>query len=60
MTRDKVVRVVVCAGGLGTRIADWARYIPKESYPVEGRPGPSLPLRANPVAPIRLSRRFYR
>ena len=23
-------------------------------------PDPSLPLRANPVAPIRLSRRFYR
>jgi UTP-glucose-1-phosphate uridylyltransferase len=39
MTRAKVIRVVVCAGGLGTRIAGWARYIPKEFYPVEGRPG---------------------
>ena len=39
MTRAKVVRVVVCAGGLGTRIPGWARYIPKEFYPVEGRPG---------------------
>jgi NDP-sugar pyrophosphorylase family protein len=39
MTRAKVVRVVVCAGGLGTRIAGWARYIPKEFYPIEGRPG---------------------
>jgi UTP-glucose-1-phosphate uridylyltransferase len=39
MTRAKVIRVVVCAGGLGTRIAGWARYVPKEFYPVEGRPG---------------------
>jgi UTP-glucose-1-phosphate uridylyltransferase len=30
---------VVCAGGLGTRTASWARYIPKEFYPVDGRPG---------------------
>ncbi|MGD0608008.1 MAG: NUDIX domain-containing protein [Streptosporangiaceae bacterium] len=33
------IQVVVCAGGLGTRIAGWARYIPKEFYPVDGRPG---------------------
>jgi UTP-glucose-1-phosphate uridylyltransferase len=39
MTQAKVIRVVVCAGGLGTRIAGWARYVPKEFYPVEGRPG---------------------
>jgi UTP-glucose-1-phosphate uridylyltransferase len=39
MTQAKVIGVVVCAGGLGTRIAGWARYIPKEFYPVEGRPG---------------------
>ena len=39
MTRAKVIRVVVCAGGLGTRIAGWARYIPRGFYPVEGWPG---------------------
>ena len=39
MTGSDAVRVVVCAGGLGTRIASWARYIPKEFYPVDGRPG---------------------
>src|SRR5260370_41388361 len=39
MTRDGVIHVVVCAGGLGTRIASWARYVPKEFYPVAGRPG---------------------
>ena len=39
MTRAKVIRVVVCGGGLGIRIAGWARDIPKEFYPVEGRPG---------------------
>ncbi len=38
MTRDHALQVVVCAGGLGTRIAGWARYIPKEFYPVDGRP----------------------
>ena len=38
MTRDRALQVVVCAGGLGTRIAGWARYIPKEFYPVGGRP----------------------
>jgi UTP-glucose-1-phosphate uridylyltransferase len=31
--------VVVAAGGLGTRVHGWARFIPKEFYPVGGRPG---------------------
>jgi UTP-glucose-1-phosphate uridylyltransferase len=31
--------VVVAAGGLGTRVYHWARFIPKEFYPVDGRPG---------------------
>lgn len=31
--------VVVAAGGLGTRVHGWARFIPKEFYPVDGRPG---------------------
>jgi UTP-glucose-1-phosphate uridylyltransferase len=39
VTGSDATRVVVCAGGLGTRIAGWARYIPKEFYPVDGRPG---------------------
>lgn len=39
MTGSDAVRVVVCAGGLGTRTAGWAQYIPKEFYPVDGRPG---------------------
>ena len=29
---------MVCAGGLGARVADWTRYLPKEFYPVGGRP----------------------
>jgi UTP-glucose-1-phosphate uridylyltransferase len=33
------VRVVVAAGGLGTRVYHWARYLPKEFHPVAGRPG---------------------
>jgi UTP-glucose-1-phosphate uridylyltransferase len=33
------VRVVVAAGGLGTRVQHWARYLPKEFHPVGGRPG---------------------
>jgi UTP-glucose-1-phosphate uridylyltransferase len=33
------VRVVLAAGGLGTRVHHWARYLPKEFYPVDGRPG---------------------
>jgi UTP-glucose-1-phosphate uridylyltransferase len=31
--------VVVAAGGLGTRVHPWAQFIPKEFYPVDGRPG---------------------
>ena len=34
--------VVVAAGGLGTRVHPWARFIPKEFYPVVGRPGITL------------------
>jgi UTP-glucose-1-phosphate uridylyltransferase len=33
------VRVVLTAAGLGTRVHHWARYLPKEFYPVGGRPG---------------------
>jgi NDP-sugar pyrophosphorylase family protein len=39
VTVSDAIQVVVCAGGLGTRIAGWSRYIPKEFYPVGGRPG---------------------
>ena len=39
MTGGDAIQVVVCAGGLGTRVAGWSRYIPKEFYPVGGRPG---------------------
>jgi UTP-glucose-1-phosphate uridylyltransferase len=39
MTGNGAIQVVVCAGGLGTRIAGWSRYIPKEFFPVGGRPG---------------------
>lgn len=31
--------VVIAAGGLGTRVHGWARFLPKEFYPVDGRPG---------------------
>ncbi|RKS06593.1 UTP-glucose-1-phosphate uridylyltransferase [Nocardiopsis sp. Huas11] len=31
--------VVIAAGGLGTRRAEWSRYLPKEFYPVQGIPG---------------------
>jgi UTP-glucose-1-phosphate uridylyltransferase len=34
--------VVVAAGGLGTRVHHWSRFIPKEFYPVTGRPGITL------------------
>ncbi|WP_253767224.1 sugar phosphate nucleotidyltransferase [Nonomuraea roseoviolacea] len=30
---------MVAAGGLGTRVSSWARYLPKEWLPVAGRPG---------------------
>lgn len=39
MTGQPITQVVVCAGGLGTRVASWARHIPKEFHPVAGRPG---------------------
>ncbi|MEV6986238.1 NTP transferase domain-containing protein [Sphaerisporangium sp. NPDC051017] len=31
--------MVVAAGGLGTRVQGWSRYLPKEWLPVGGRPG---------------------
>lgn len=34
-----MARVVIAAGGLGTRVSAWSRYLPKEFYPVAGRPG---------------------
>lgn len=39
MTGERPAHVVVAAGGLGTRVAPWARYLPKEYLPVDGRPG---------------------
>jgi 2-C-methyl-D-erythritol 4-phosphate cytidylyltransferase len=39
VTVSNEVRVVVAAGGLGTRVHHWARYLPKEFYPVGDRPG---------------------
>lgn len=39
MAGSDVTSIVVAAGGLGTRAAPWAQYIPKEFYPVAGRPG---------------------
>ncbi|HET8661278.1 MAG TPA: sugar phosphate nucleotidyltransferase [Micromonosporaceae bacterium] len=39
MNTPPITHVVVCAGGLGTRVAPWARHIPKEFHPVAGRPG---------------------
>lgn len=32
------VRVVIAAGGLGTRVASWAQVLPKEFQPVDGQP----------------------
>jgi len=34
--------VVIAAGGLGTRVHPWSQFIPKEFYPVAGRPGITL------------------
>jgi NDP-sugar pyrophosphorylase family protein len=31
--------VVIAAGGLGTRRSEWSRYLPKEYFPVQGKPG---------------------
>ncbi|MEU7831419.1 sugar phosphate nucleotidyltransferase [Nonomuraea sp. NPDC049129] len=39
MTGTLRTRVVVAAGGLGTRVGCWSRYLPKEFLPVAGRPG---------------------
>jgi UTP-glucose-1-phosphate uridylyltransferase len=39
VTGSDITDVVVAAGGLGTRVDCWARFIPKEFYPVDGRPG---------------------
>jgi hypothetical protein len=39
ITGSRPASVVVAAGGLGTRVYHWARFIPKEFYPVDGRPG---------------------
>ena len=39
MSGTQRTRVVVAAGGLGTRVAGWARFLPKEFLPVDGRPG---------------------
>lgn len=39
MPGSRPALVVVAAGGLGTRVHHWARFIPKEFYPVDGRPG---------------------
>jgi len=39
VTGSGAIQVAVCACGLGTRIAGWSRYVPKEFYPVGGRPG---------------------
>ena len=39
MPDDSPALVVVAAGGLGTRVHGWAQFIPKEFYPVGGRPG---------------------
>ncbi|MFC0528588.1 sugar phosphate nucleotidyltransferase [Phytohabitans kaempferiae] len=39
MNSQPITQVIVCAGGLGTRVAPWARHIPKEFHPVAGRPG---------------------
>jgi UTP-glucose-1-phosphate uridylyltransferase len=39
MSGPSNTQIVVCAGGLGTRVATWARHIPKEFHPVAGRPG---------------------
>jgi 2-C-methyl-D-erythritol 4-phosphate cytidylyltransferase len=39
VTGHRRERIVVAAGGLGTRASAWSRYLPKEFYPVHGRPG---------------------
>lgn len=39
MPENTPALVVIAAGGLGTRVHRWAQFIPKEFYPVDGRPG---------------------
>jgi NDP-sugar pyrophosphorylase family protein len=39
VTGTPVARVIIAAAGLGTRVSAWSRYLPKEFYPVAGRPG---------------------
>lgn len=39
MTQALAAQIVVCAGGLGTRVSPWSRHIPKEFSAVAGRPG---------------------
>jgi UTP-glucose-1-phosphate uridylyltransferase len=39
VTGTALTRVIIAAGGLGTRVSSWTRYLPKEFYPVAGRPG---------------------
>lgn len=39
VTRHDRTRVVVAAGGLGTRVRDWSAFLPKEFTPVDGQPG---------------------
>lgn len=36
---DTRPNVIIAAGGLGSRVAGWSRYLPKEFRPVNGRPG---------------------
>ena len=38
-TRHGPADVIIAAGGLGTRVHPWSRFIPKEFYPVNQRPG---------------------
>ncbi|WP_184075476.1 sugar phosphate nucleotidyltransferase [Nocardiopsis mwathae] len=33
---------MIAAGGLGTRRANWSRFLPKEYFPVQGKPGIAL------------------
>lgn len=40
--RSDQYSAVIAAGGLGTRRADWSRYIPKEYFPIHGKPGIAL------------------
>lgn len=39
MNAQPTTAVVIAAGGLGTRVAGWSPFLPKEFRPVEGRPG---------------------